>query len=241
MDISSAFGALGRPASVDGPGAVRDAAVQFERVFAERLFSEFANSANTSLFGSGPGAEIYQSMFTTEIARSFAEGGELGLAESLAEGLGRHQKFRAPVAGPVSSRYGQRTHPVTGEADHHDGVDIAVPEGTEVSAPFQGRVVDVREDDLLGRAVVVSHYGGYTTVYGHLSEAMVEKGDHVSANAVIGRSGSSGRSSGPHLHFGLYRYGRPVDPGKWVALDGKVGGGSGLTRSPVDPISGRVR
>jgi len=119
---------------------------------------------------------------------------------------------RLPVPGVITSGFGSRSHPVTGRPDHHHGVDIAVPEGTPVRTPYAGRVHELGESPALGRYLVVEHQGGYRSLYGHLSETDLERGELVRAGEVIGRSGNTGRSTGPHLHFGLYRDGRAVDP-----------------------------
>lgn len=133
----------------------------------------------------------------------------------------RPGKVPPPVRGRLTSGFGVRTHPVTGRTDMHEGVDLAVPVGTAVRSPYGGRVVKVDEDAHLGVHVVVEHRGGYRSVYGHLSEASVRVGQRLDASAVLGRSGNSGRSTGPHLHFALYRHGEAVDPNRWVDLPGR--------------------
>lgn len=132
--------------------------------------------------------------------------------ERTAGGLGRPP----PVDGPVTSPFGRRIHPITGGVHRHDGIDVAVPLGTPVHTPYGGRVLRVEETANLGIHVVVGHRGGYSSVYGHLSEATVKVGEEVLPYAIVGRSGTSGRSTGPHLHFGLYRHGQPIDPSRFV-------------------------
>ncbi|HJL41555.1 MAG TPA: peptidoglycan DD-metalloendopeptidase family protein [Myxococcales bacterium LLY-WYZ-16_1] len=117
-----------------------------------------------------------------------------------------------PAAGPVTSAFGPRMHPVTGRADHHNGVDVAVPVGSPVRSPFSGTVVEVGEDPNLGVFVKVEHAGGYRSLFAHLSEARVQVGAWVSGGQQVAESGNTGRSTGPHLHYGLYRNGEPVDP-----------------------------
>ncbi|MDZ4673223.1 MAG: peptidoglycan DD-metalloendopeptidase family protein [Gemmatimonadota bacterium] len=94
----------------------------------------------------------------------------------------------------------------------HLGVDIAVPVGTLVRASGGGRVVQAGEDDEYGRFVLISHPDGYETMYGHLSRIVVGEGDRVNEGEVIGRSGNTGRSSAPHLHFEIRQNGTAVDP-----------------------------
>lgn len=94
----------------------------------------------------------------------------------------------------------------------HPGLDIAVPERTEVRAAGGGLVVEVNETPEYGKVVRLSHPQGYETLYGHLSETRVRQGDRVPLGAVIGLSGNTGRSTAPHLHFELRRAGAAVDP-----------------------------
>ena len=123
-----------------------------------------------------------------------------------------------PVAGPVTSGFGPRVHPVTGHPGFHAGVDIAAASGVSVRNPYAGRVSKVARDARLGLYVSVTHRGGYKTLYGHLSDVKVRVGQELPAYRVVGSVGRSGRTTGAHLHFGLYRHGRPVDPALWVRV-----------------------
>ncbi len=100
----------------------------------------------------------------------------------------------------------------TGGASDHPGLDIAVPSGTYIRASGGGSVVDVGEDAVYGRFVVIDHGGGYATLYGHASDTFVTLGQNVRERQVIGLSGSTGRSTGPHLHFEILVEGTPIDP-----------------------------
>lgn len=113
---------------------------------------------------------------------------------------------------PVSSRYGFRTHPISGRRGLHNGVDLAVPIGTQVRSAQTGTVTVSSEDGINGNYIVIDHGHGVKTSYCHLSERLVERGDALDRDQPIGRSGNTGRSTGPHLHFVL-RVGRDsVDP-----------------------------
>ncbi|NUQ22029.1 MAG: M23 family metallopeptidase [Gemmatimonadaceae bacterium] len=94
----------------------------------------------------------------------------------------------------------------------HPGLDIAVPEGTEVRAAGGGMVVEVGETPEYGKMIRMAHPQGYESLYGHLSEIRVRQGDRVPLGAVIGLSGNTGRSTAPHLHFELRKSGTAVDP-----------------------------
>jgi murein DD-endopeptidase MepM/ murein hydrolase activator NlpD len=94
----------------------------------------------------------------------------------------------------------------------HPGLDIAVATDSYIRASGGGTVVDVGEDVVYGRFVVIDHGQGYTTLYGHASSTLVTLGEHVRERQVIALSGSTGRSTGPHLHFEILVDGEPVDP-----------------------------
>lgn len=94
----------------------------------------------------------------------------------------------------------------------HPGLDIAVPTDSYVRAAGAGTVVDVGEDPVYGRFVVIDHGDGYTTLYGHASLNLVTRGEQVRQNEVIALSGSTGRSTAPHLHFEVLLNGEAVDP-----------------------------
>jgi murein DD-endopeptidase MepM/ murein hydrolase activator NlpD len=94
----------------------------------------------------------------------------------------------------------------------HPGVDIAVPTGSYVRAAGRGRVLRLGEDPVYGHFLVIDHSDGYQTVYAHTSMILVERGQTVRRNEVIALTGSTGRSTAPHLHFEILRDGVPVDP-----------------------------
>jgi murein DD-endopeptidase MepM/ murein hydrolase activator NlpD len=99
-----------------------------------------------------------------------------------------------------------------GEAEHHPGLDVAVATGSYIRAAGGGSVVDVGDDAVYGRFVVIDHGDGYATLYGHASDTFVTLGQRVRERQVIALSGSTGRSTGPHLHFEVLMDGTPVDP-----------------------------
>lgn len=131
-----------------------------------------------------------------------------------------------PLAVPhrVSSPYGERIHPVLGVRKKHDGVDLAVPEGTPVLAAQAGRVAAARFDRVSGNYVVIDHGHGVKTSYCHLSSLGVDKGAEIDRGAVLGASGNTGRSTGPHVHFTV-RVGRAtVDPLRLAPKDAPITG-----------------
>ncbi len=120
--------------------------------------------------------------------------------------------FVWPVRGYVSSGYGYRISPFTGARQFHSGLDIAAPQGTPVKAAMYGRVVDTGYDTNSGNYIIISHHGGYKTLYAHLDVIRVKPGTAVKTGDRIGDVGSTGLSTGSHLHFSVYKYGVTVNP-----------------------------
>jgi murein DD-endopeptidase MepM/ murein hydrolase activator NlpD len=116
----------------------------------------------------------------------------------------------------IESGYGTRSHPIRQRYHFHDGIDIPAPEGTPVFAVQDGNVDWNREKGEYGLCVVLNH-GGNRTLYAHLSGIAVRNGEKVKAGQTIGFVGSTGLSTGPHLHFSVYVNGQPCDPEEWLA------------------------
>ncbi|MCG8420430.1 MAG: M23 family metallopeptidase [Proteobacteria bacterium] len=117
-----------------------------------------------------------------------------------------------PIAGAQSSGYGYRRHPISGRRKFHRGVDFRARRGTPVRAAGSGVVVVAKRRGGYGKLVIISHGKGVETRYAHLHRIGVKKGEVVAAGEVIGAVGSTGRSTGPHLHFEVRRSGKAVDP-----------------------------
>ncbi|MDR7417261.1 MAG: peptidoglycan DD-metalloendopeptidase family protein, partial [Armatimonadota bacterium] len=117
-----------------------------------------------------------------------------------------------PARGPVVSGFGVRLHPLFRIRRMHTGVDIAAPWGSPVRAASPGTVIYTGWFGGYGKIVLVDHGGGVSTLYGHLSAILVSPGQRVPAGALLGRVGSTGYTTGPHLHFEVRFRGRPVDP-----------------------------
>jgi len=128
----------------------------------------------------------------------------------------RVPSIRPCDVGWLSSRYGKRRDPFTGKQAFHRGLDFSVPAGTPVRATASGVVSVVEKQRGLGRVVKIDHGNGIMTVYGHLQETRVERGQEVARGDVIALSGSSGRSTAPHLHYEVRVAGRAVNPLAYV-------------------------
>lgn len=120
-----------------------------------------------------------------------------------------------PAWGRFTSGFGYRRDPLLGHWSMHSGVDIAIAYAP-VRAAREGQVMYVGDLGGYGRVVLIRHEGGYKTLYAHLSQLKVRRGQFVSAGAVIGISGNTGRSTGPHLHFEVIKNDRPVNPRKYL-------------------------
>ncbi len=122
-----------------------------------------------------------------------------------------------PVSkGWMSSRFGRRTDPFTGRAAFHEGVDFAGKPGADIIAVAAGVVTWSGVRDGYGKLVEINHGGGYVTRYAHNQENLVEAGDVVKKGQVIALLGSTGRATGPHVHFEVYKHGRAVDPAAYI-------------------------
>jgi murein DD-endopeptidase MepM/ murein hydrolase activator NlpD len=117
-----------------------------------------------------------------------------------------------PARGPIVSGFGMRRHPILRVTRMHNGVDIAAPWGSQVLAVAPGTVLYTGWLGGFGKTVLVDHGAGVTTLYAHLSRILVRTGQGVGRGQLIGRIGSTGLSTGPHLHFEVRVNGRPIDP-----------------------------
>jgi len=117
-----------------------------------------------------------------------------------------------PTSGSISSRFGVRTHPVFGDLRQHNGIDISAPHGATVVAADAGTVITSTYNSSYGNYVVISHGNGRTTLYAHLSSRSVSSGTSVSKGQQVGLVGSTGISTGPHLHFEVSENGTRINP-----------------------------
>lgn len=221
-------------AAADGDGAAADArkaAEAFESYFIEAMLKEMRRTVPRSEDGQGQAMGIFEGMFDSAISERIAQGGGVGLADMIEESLLRAIPSLLGVPtrsgddfselvdmGRVSSAFGVRKDPITGAMKHHDGIDIAVPAGTEVRPVRPGQVVFSGVNGGYGQVVVVDHGDGLRSTYAHLRDRGVGVGDKVERDTIVGHVGSSGRSTGPHLHLEITRHGSPVDPADFLEL-----------------------
>ena len=121
-----------------------------------------------------------------------------------------------PIQGPITSSFGEREDPFNGEGAFHKGIDISAPKGTPIRASADGVVETAAMENGYGREVLLDHGHGIKTLYGHMSGFTVTQGQSVVRGQVIGYVGSSGRSTGCHLHYEVQIHGTPVNPHKYL-------------------------
>lgn len=123
-----------------------------------------------------------------------------------------HTPTIAPVIGVITDGYGPRIDPVSRQAAFHEGLDIAAAFGTPVKAPANGLVVFAGREAGYGKMIKINHGYGFVTIYGHLDRIMVKEGQRVKRGDVIGRVGLTGRTTGPHLHYEVWKDGERQNP-----------------------------
>ena len=121
-----------------------------------------------------------------------------------------------PLPGRIGSGFGPRLHPILGVTRIHRGVDVGAPAGTSVRAAGPGKVLRSGHAGTYGVLVTIDHGDGTETRYAHLSRTQVDPGESVVSGQVIGEAGSTGLSTGPHLHFELRVDGEPLNPAPWL-------------------------
>ncbi|MBN1103156.1 MAG: peptidoglycan DD-metalloendopeptidase family protein [Deltaproteobacteria bacterium] len=221
-----------RPKS-DEDEKLRKACKEFESVFTYELLKSMRRTIEKcDLFHGGQGEELYESLMDQELSKKMAGMGSNSLAEVLYRRLRkeavageegdaetrslkdiRGESQVSPLSGGIlTSSFGWRKDPFTGEDRFHKGIDLSAPEGTLVRAPMQGKVLMSGFRQGYGNTVVLDHGNGLTTLYAHNQENKVSEGDWVKAGDPVARVGSTGRSTGPHLHFEVRRDGTNRDP-----------------------------
>lgn len=204
--------ALAKQAEIEQKKAERNVVLQKaqnDRATAMQAIEELnASSAQVSAMLKERQAARAAAAAAATAAAAQSSGGQ-GASDNWVQGTGQ---LGWPVSGEITSPYGYRVHPIWGTTIYHSGIDIGVDEGTPVHAADGGVVVWSGWMGGYGYAVVIDHGNGLSTLYGHNSELAVDEGQSVAKGQVISYAGSTGNSTGPHVHFEVRVNGDPVDP-----------------------------
>ena len=149
-----------------------------------------------------------------------------------------HPEGRPVSTGYESSGFGDRVDPFTGGEEFHEGIDFAAPQGTRIHAVAAGIVTWAGPRGGYGNMVQIDHGNGYATRYGHAEKVLVHVGETVNRGDVIALVGDTGRSTGPHVHFEVLKYGREVNPARIVAL--RAGSSAFAAPAPVRVAAGKA-
>lgn len=216
--------------------ALKKACKEFESLFTYELLKSMRRTVDKcDLFHGGQGEEIYESMLDQELSKNISGHGSNSISGMLYQQLNRSDLSETdlmsgidpdnylerslpqwPVKASISSKFGWRKDPFTGESRFHSGIDIAAEEGTKINASLSGKVIISGKREGYGNLVALDHGNGFVTFYAHNRENLVKPGDWVKKGAPIATVGSSGRSTGPHLHFEVKRDGKGLDPMKFL-------------------------
>ncbi len=189
-----------------------------------RSVHSISNLAFSNLAGTGdsPETTYNASLYAFNLMKNMAMSGQ---SASLTHGPVLHGDLGLsgpavptlwPVRGQVTAGFGQRMDPFNGEDAFHGGLDISAPSGSQVEATADGIVISAERDSGYGNSIVVDHGYGVTTRYGHLSRIFVIVGQEVKRGQIIGAVGSTGRSTGPHLHYEVRIHDAPVNPARYL-------------------------
>jgi len=166
-------------------------------------------TAGKEIFLPGARPEAVESSASSSSSRSGASSSKSSSAKVSGSSS---RSYRWPVVGKINSPFGWRRHPVTRRRDFHTGIDIKAPRGRTIQAARGGRVEYSGWMGGYGRVVVIDHGDGYSTLYAHCTSLSVRKGQSVSQGQAIATVGTTGRTTGPHLHFEVRRGNNPVNP-----------------------------
>jgi murein DD-endopeptidase MepM/ murein hydrolase activator NlpD len=237
----NALTSLNAPVGASSPdidrAKIKEMAQQFESLLLAQMLREMKQSMAPESEDQGLGGAIMGDTFMSELGMALSKSGGVGMSQILIDGFTRSlpaietsADAGDPVSNPlgvansaasivsnvprtkISSDFGWRNDPIDGRKRFHAGTDLRLAYGQDVRVAAGGVVSFAGEKGGYGTSVTVRHADGLETRYAHLSSLDVREGDTVAAGQVIARSGNTGRTTGPHLHFEVRQHGRPVDP-----------------------------
>jgi murein DD-endopeptidase MepM/ murein hydrolase activator NlpD len=220
-----------------------EAAEQFEGYMVEMMVREMRKTIPEGMFHSNA-VDLFSGVLDQELSKRIAESGGLGFGAMLADNAGASSASPAhvrpvrmiephasqgravegllPVDGVVTSGFGRRSDPFHGKHSFHKGLDIAAPSGTPIQPIRSGTVVSAGPRGGYGNVVVLDHGNGTTSMYAHCKDIKVQPGQRVEPGQIIATVGSTGRSTGPHLHLEVHQDGQAVDPVEALGWDSET-------------------
>jgi murein DD-endopeptidase MepM/ murein hydrolase activator NlpD len=184
---------------------------EFKKLFSLKSKEEVLKSLDTSNSGS-----IDIEVLKDQIKSSIESASEIKAYLSEQRDIYVSTPKGWPTPGRISSNYGTRSDPITGKPQFHTGIDISAPRGTPIFATADGIVAFSRPVANMGNIVVIEHGFGYSTIYAHIKQSNVKPGQRVKQGDVIAFVGSSGRTTGPHLHYEVWKNNCSVNPYNFV-------------------------
>jgi len=221
-------GAVEKSVGKQDPESIKKVAKDMEALFAYEMIKAMRATTGEST-KSGLGNDTYTTMFDLELSKLFAERG-LGLQAMLTKGISGASKTGKEAGQPqnlteeirtilpgdrnirISSDFGLRKDPINGDQKFHHGLDIPAPKGTGIHPVKPGTVRFSGEQAGYGNVVIIDHGDGFVSKYAHNERNLVSTGDSVSPSTTLATVGSTGRSTGPHVHFEVTYQGEKVDP-----------------------------
>ena len=207
-------------------GGVEAAAKAFEAMFIKMLLDAMPEPEDSTVSG-GFGGGVWRDMLHQEYADRAAKQQGFGIAEAIVRQMSDRQPVApaeplTPIVGDLrrTSAFGPRVHPITGVHHHHAGVDYGAPTGTPVRSVLDAQVVFAGPKGGYGQLVELRHLDGTTTRYAHLDRIDVAVGQQLTRGELLGTVGSTGQSTGPHLHFEVRQDGQPIDPEPFLKAQG---------------------
>ena len=128
------------------------------------------------------------------------------------------EQWIEPVNGIITSSCGERENPILQKMEYHNGLDIAVAENTQAVAVKSGVVTEVRNSETLGKVLKYETEDGYTVMYAHLNNVLVKKGENIKQGQIVAMTGNTGLSTGPHIHYSVWRGDMLINPMQFVDL-----------------------
>jgi len=184
---------------------------------AEKIEADYQKQIDATLAEIKRAEEEAARKAAEEAKKKAAAAAAAAAASNASKYNGGQMKWPLPGYYRVSSDFTMRDHPITGKYGQHTGIDLPAPKGTKIVAAADGKVITVGYNTAYGNRVIISHGGGIQTLYGHMSKTACKVGQQVSAGDVIGYVGSTGYSTGNHLHFSVLKNGSYVSPWNYVS------------------------